>query len=312
MSRNRTGYVILCESLSFAYGADSHSLTAHPPTSSPSKGEGEPPAEDEGKPPASLARASGEPVRLSAPQSRQPNPLGLRGRVPAVRGVLDNLSFTLQPGRVLGLLGRTGSGKTTVGRLLFRLYDPQLGTVSLDGVDLRRANLKVLRSRVGVVTQDVQLVEASLRDNITFFDDTIPDARLQDVLEALGLTAWLARLPRGLDTLISGARLSGGEAQLVALARVFIKDPGLLILDEASSRLDPATEALLERALDRLLAGRTAIIIAHHLTMVARADDIMILEDGRAVEYGPRAQLAADPGSRFAALQQAGLAYNRT
>jgi len=298
--------------VSFAYGADSHSLTAHPPTSSPSKGEGEPPAEDEGKPPASLARASGEPVRLSAPQSRQPNPLGLRGRVPAVRGVLDNLSFTLQPGRVLGLLGRTGSGKTTVGRLLFRLYDPQLGTVSLDGVDLRRANLKVLRSRVGVVTQDVQLVEASLRDNITFFDDTIPDARLQDVLEALGLTAWLARLPRGLDTLISGARLSGGEAQLVALARVFIKDPGLLILDEASSRLDPATEALLERALDRLLAGRTAIIIAHHLTMVARADDIMILEDGRAVEYGPRAQLAADPGSRFAALQQAGLAYNRT
>ncbi len=251
--------------------------------------------------PRPLSRAPGEPVGLSAPQSRETDP-----HEPGARAALDNLSFTLQPGRVLGLLGRTGSGKTTVGHLLFRLYDPQEGTVSLHGVDLRRANLKALRSRVGVVTQDVQLFEASLRDNITFFDATVPDAVLHDVLGTLGLTAWLERLPRGLDTPISGARLSGGEAQLVALARVFIKDPGLVILDEASSRLDPATEALLERALDGLLAGRTAIVIAHRLATMARADDIMILEDGRAVEYGPRPQLAADPGSRFAALRQAG------
>jgi len=278
--------------VSFAYGDGRRPLTPHPPI--PSRSEGETPTEDEGEP---SARVEGKPP---APLSRAP------GEGPGVRAALDNLSFTLQPGRVLGLLGRTGSGKTTVGRLLFRLYDPQEGTVSLHGVDLRRANLKALRSRVGVVTQDVQLFEASLRDNITFFDATVPDARLHDVLGTLGLTAWLERLPRGLDTLISSARLSGGEAQLVALARVFIKDPGLVILDEASSRLDPATEALLERALDSLLAGRTAIIIAHRLATMARADDIMILEDGRAVEYGPRAQLAADPGSRFAALRQAG------
>jgi len=287
--------------VSFAYGDGRRPLTPHPPTPSPSRGEGEPPAGSKGEPPAPLSRAPGEPVGLSAPQSRETDPHG-----PGARAALDNLSFTLQPGRVLGLLGRTGSGKTTVGRLLFRLYDPQEGTVSLHGVDLRHANLKALRSRVGVVTQDVQLFEACLRDNITFFDATVPDARLHDVLGTLGLTAWLERLPRGLDTLISGARLSGGEAQLVALARVFIKDPGLVILDEASSRLDPVTEALLERALDSLLAGRTAIVIAHRLATLARADDIMILEDGRAVEYGPRAHLAADPGSRFAALRQAG------
>jgi ATP-binding cassette subfamily B protein len=221
--------------------------------------------------------------------------------------VLKNLSFRLEAGRMLGLLGRTGSGKSTVARLLFRLYDPQRGEVRLGGIDLRQARLEGLRARVGLVTQDVQLFEASLRDNIILFDPAISDGQLLAVLEALGLQPWLARLPDGLDTLISAASLSAGEAQLVALARVFLKDPGLVILDEASSRLDPATEALLERTLDRLLAGRTAVIIAHRLATVQRADEVIILEQGRILEHGPRERLAADPRSRFAELERTGL-----
>jgi ATP-binding cassette, subfamily B, bacterial len=221
--------------------------------------------------------------------------------------VLDRVSFRLESGRVLGLLGRTGSGKTTIARLLFRLYDPQQGTVHLGESDLRRLQLAALRRRVGLVTQDVQLFAASLRDNLTFFDPAVPDEQLRETLAALGLLPWLARLPEGLDTAISGASLSAGEAQLLALARVFLKDPGLVILDEASSRLDPWTEALLEPALERLLIGRTAIIIAHRLATIQRADDVLILEGGRVQEHGQRAQLAADRHSRLAILQRTGM-----
>jgi ATP-binding cassette subfamily B protein len=222
--------------------------------------------------------------------------------------VLSDLSFRLEPGQVLGVLGRTGSGKTTIARLLFRLYDPTAGTIRLGGVDLRQPRIAELRRRVGVVSQDVQLFHATVRDNVTFFDPAVPDDRVVAVLEWVGLGAWLGRQPRGLDTLLRGAGgLSAGEAQLLAFARVYLKDPGLVILDEASSRLDPATERLLERAVDRLLTGRTVIVIAHRLATVERADRILVLEDGRVVEEGDRAGLAADPRSRFAGLLRVGL-----
>jgi len=223
--------------------------------------------------------------------------------------VLQDVSFDLAPGRVLGLLGRTGSGKTTLTRLIFRFYDPVRGCVRIDGVDLRELRIGELRRRVGLVTQEVQLFQASVRDNLTFFDAAVSDERIMAVLAELGLLEWLARLPRGLDSeLESGAGgLSAGEGQLLAFARVFLADPGLVVLDEASSRLDPATEQRIERAVDALLRGRTALIIAHHLATVQRADDILILQDGRMLEYGPRRELAARPNSRFAQLLRTGM-----
>jgi ATP-binding cassette, subfamily B, bacterial len=223
--------------------------------------------------------------------------------------VLQDVSFHLQPGRVLGLLGRTGSGKTTLTRLLFRLYDPTAGQICLDGADLRQFSLGELRDRVGMVTQDVQLFHATIRDNLTFFNARINDEAIVRVLDELGLRSWLESLPAGLDTLYGagGVGLSAGQAQLLAFARVFLKDPGLVILDEASSRLDPATEQLLERAIDRLLHGRTGLIIAHRLKTVYRADEIMILDAGHIVEYGRRETLAHDPQSRFYHLLQTGM-----
>ena len=226
------------------------------------------------------------------------------GPEPVLRGV----SCRLAPGEVLGLLGRTGSGKTTISRLLFRMHDPSVGVVRLGGIDIRRVRLDTLRGRVALVTQDVQLIGGTLRDNVALFDRSVSDARIRGVFADLGLGAWLDALPDGLDTLLGhgGRGLSAGEAQLVALARVFLKDPGLVVLDEASSRLDPATERLLEEAVTRLLRDRTGVVIAHRLATVERADVIAVLEDGRVAEIGRRDELARDPASRFAGLLRAG------
>lgn len=224
--------------------------------------------------------------------------------------VLHRVSFEVAPQRVLGVLGRSGSGKTTIARLLTRLYDPQAGAVRLSGVDLSHVATDELRHRVGMVTQDVQLFRAPVRDNLTFFDGAdLDDAHLLDVLHRLGLEEWLASLPDGLDTELEsgGGGLSAGQAQLLAFTRIFLRDPGLVILDEASSRLDPLTETLIERAVDRLLEGRTGIIIAHRLATVNRADDILILEDGNVIEFGPRAELVADPESQLSRLLAAGM-----
>jgi ABC-type multidrug transport system fused ATPase/permease subunit len=223
--------------------------------------------------------------------------------------VLADVSFRVAPGRRLGVVGRTGSGKTTLTRLLFRLYDPREGTIRLGGVDLRALTTAELRRHIGLVTQEVQLFQASVRANLTFFDEAADDRRILALLDELGLGEWLSRLPDGLDTELGagGAGLSAGEAQLLAVARAFLTDPGLIVLDEPSSRLDPETEARIERAVARLLRGRTAIVIAHRLATVERADEILVMEDGRVAESGERARLAADPESRFAGLLRAGV-----
>lgn len=223
--------------------------------------------------------------------------------------VLHGLALDVAPGRVLGVLGRTGSGKSTMARLLSRLYDPTDGEIRIGGVPLPEVDRSDRRARIGMVTQEVQLFRATVRQNLTFFDEAIPDDRLWDVIFELGIGDWVASLPDDLDTMLESGSggLSAGQAQLLAFARIFLRDPGLVILDEASSRLDPATEMLIERAVDRLLADRTGVIIAHRLATVERADDILILESGRAVEGGGRAVLAADPESRFSRLLVTGM-----
>ncbi len=253
--------------------------------------------------------------RSPAPSAFAPGPLEVEFANVSFRyeteeePILRDLTVRLAPGRVLGLLGRTGSGKTTLARLLFRLYDVTAGELRLGGVPVQAARLGDLRRRVGMVTQDVQLFHASVRDNLTFFDPAVSDRRIVEVLEDLGLGEWLGGLPAGLDTqLQSGSGgLSAGEGQLLAFARLFLADPGLVVLDEASSRLDPATENLVERAVTRVLTGRTGIIIAHRLSTVHRADEILILEDGGILEHGDRQRLARDPNSRFARLLRTGL-----
>jgi ABC-type multidrug transport system fused ATPase/permease subunit len=223
--------------------------------------------------------------------------------------VLHDISCEIGSGRIVGVLGRSGSGKTTLARLLTRLYDPQEGVVRLGGVAAPEAATDDLRHHVGMVTQDVQLFRATVRDNLTFFDHSISDDRLRAAIDELELTPWLASLDAGLDTELGagGGGLSAGQAQLLAFTRIFLKNPGLVILDEASSRLDPATEAMIERAVGKLLTNRTGFVIAHRLSTVTRADDILIMEDGHIVEFGPRAVLVNDPASRFSQLLATGM-----
>lgn len=227
--------------------------------------------------------------------------------------VLHNINFYLSPGRVLGLLGRTGSGKTTLTRLLFRLYDPDQGTIRIGDegrlVDIRELPLQELRRKVGMVTQNIQLFHATVRENITFFDEGFADDQILDAIHDLGLEKWFHSLPKGLDTELSsgGGGLSAGEAQLLAFTRIFLRNPGLVILDEATSRLDPATEHLIEQAVDKLVRNRTAIIVAHRLGTVQRADDILILEGGQIIEFGERLKLMSNPESYFYHLLETGL-----
>jgi ABC-type multidrug transport system fused ATPase/permease subunit len=218
--------------------------------------------------------------------------------------VLRDVSFAVEPQRVLGILGRTGSGKTTLTRLIARFYDPDSGAVRLGQVDLRDVSLTAIRSRIGLVTQEAQLFNASIRDNLTLFDDRVPDDRLVAVLDSLNMGAWMRGLPAGLDTILGagGIGLSAGQTQMLAGARVLLREPDVVILDEPSSKLDPASERQVHRVFARLLAGRTGIIVAHRLSTMALADDIVILERGEVVESGPRLALAADPASRYAAM----------
>jgi ABC-type multidrug transport system fused ATPase/permease subunit len=223
--------------------------------------------------------------------------------------ILQDISFHLPPGHVLGLLGRTGSGKSTLARLLLRLYDAQSGTIRLGDVPINQTPLTDLPKHVGLVTQNVQLFQTTVRNNLTFFNQNISDESIYQTLEMLGLSAWLHSLPKDLDTELGpdSSGLSAGQAQLLAFARVFLKDPGLVILDEASSRLDPTTEKLIEKAIDQLLIGRTGIIIAHRLATVQRANQILILDKGRVSEYGLREELLENSHSRFAQLLKTGL-----
>lgn len=223
--------------------------------------------------------------------------------------VIHHLSVSIPTGSVLGIVGRTGSGKTTIARLLTRTWQPQSGSISLVPCDhraipLRDVSLDEIRHRIGLVTQDVAVFGATLRDNLTLFDPSIPDSRLLHVLEQVGLNRWLATLPAGLASLLQsdGVGLSSGQAQLIACARILLRDPDVIILDEASSRLDPATEQQVHLAFARMLEGRTGVIIAHRIDTLHLADHILVLDQGQVLEYGSRGVLEADPSSRFSRL----------
>jgi ATP-binding cassette subfamily B multidrug efflux pump len=225
--------------------------------------------------------------------------------------ILRHLQLEIAPGEHVALVGPTGSGKSTIIRLLCRLYEPQSGRILLDGVDIRELPLADLRRRLGVVLQDTFLFSGTVADNLRLGDD-LSDASLQRLCHDLGLDGLLQHLPRGLETPLRerGGNLSSGERQLLAVARVALRDPAVLVMDEATAFLDPSTEATLQRDLERMLSGRTAIVIAHRLATVEAADRIVVLRGGAVVEQGRHDELRHQGGlyAQLASLQERGLA----
>lgn len=222
------------------------------------------------------------------------------------RPVLPGLSLTVPPGQTVALVGTTGAGKTTIAKLIARFYDPDSGSVTLDGIDLRSLAQSGLRRHVVMVTQENFLFSGTVADNIRFGRPTASDAEVGAAAAAVGADEFIATLPDGYDTDVAkrGGRLSAGQRQLVAFARAFLADPAVLILDEATSSLDIPSERLVQRALRTVLAGRTALIIAHRLSTVEVADRVLVLEHGRVVEDGPPTQLIGS-GGHYAGLHRA-------
>ncbi|MEM8925250.1 MAG: ABC transporter ATP-binding protein [Actinomycetota bacterium] len=220
--------------------------------------------------------------------------------------ILADIDLAFEAGTTVGLVGATGSGKTTLTRLLVRLVDATDGAVRLGGVDIREIPMSHLRERVAVIGQNVDLVSGTIADNLTLFRPDVDEGAIDDALRQVGLDRFAGR-----STEVwlgpGGQGLSAGESQLLALARVWLRRPDVIVLDEPTARVDPETEGRIEAAVADLVAGRTVVIVAHRLSTLQRVDEIVVMADGRVVEHGRRAALAADPASRFARLLAAGM-----
>tara|TARA_Y100001968_G_C19454192_1_gene771083 strand:- start:18034 stop:19842 length:1809 start_codon:yes stop_codon:yes gene_type:complete len=224
--------------------------------------------------------------------------------------IIQNLSFKISPGEHIAFVGPTGSGKTTIIRLLCRLYEPQSGSILIDGEEIQNIPISNLRRELGVVLQDTFLFSGNVADNLRL-DSKIDDLKLVQICNELGLNTLLNKLPNGLGTQLRerGSNLSSGERQLLSVARVAIREPSVLIMDEATAFMDPSTEATLQRDLDRLLEKKTALVIAHRLATVENADRILVLRSGRLIEEGTHSELCLKRGlySQLSELQERGL-----
>lgn len=223
--------------------------------------------------------------------------------------IIRDLDLVIPPGQRVAVVGETGAGKSTIGKLAARFYDPDAGAVRLDGAGLPTVSFGSLRNAIALVPQEGFLFDGSIRDNIAYARPHMTDEQVWDICATLGIDGWIRGLPERLDTEVRerGSRLSSGERQLVSLARAMAADPAVIVLDEATSNLDPETEAMVESALGKLLAGRTAIVIAHRLQTAERADRVLVIDDGRVVEDGSFSELIerAGPFARLRAIWQA-------
>jgi ATP-binding cassette subfamily B protein len=216
----------------------------------------------------------------------------------APRTVLQDIDFTIEPGQMVALVGPSGAGKTTISHLIPRLYDAREGVVRINGMDVRDATLESLHQRVGVVTQDAHLFHDTIRANLLYARPGATDEEIRAALRDAQILELVESLPEGLDTMVGerGYRFSGGEKQRLAIARLLLKAPDFVILDEATAHLDSSSEAAVQQALERALQGRTSLVIAHRLSTVIKADQILVVQDGRIVQKGTHAELVALPG----------------
>jgi ATP-binding cassette subfamily B protein len=213
--------------------------------------------------------------------------------------VLNEVNLSLEPGKVLALVGQSGGGKSTVASLLLRLYDPTGGRVTFDGVDVRELDTTWLREQIGIVSQEPVLFATSIAENIRYGRPDATQAEVEAAARAANAHDFVTAFPEGYGTLVGerGVRLSGGQKQRIAIARAILKDPHVLILDEATSALDAESEHLVQEALDRLMRGRTTVVIAHRLSTVKTADRVVVIQQGRVVESGTHEALVAAGGA---------------